>query len=730
MTDQELQEALAPVQQYHRAAHVSPNTVLAAHLRALGVNPVGPTWAYAKYLLEDGLSFAEAAREAVVDLERPTDNPPDQEAIDGVAPPEEREAVEPHDFTTVATVMDSTPSPHLAAFTRRSTSPYMPPGHGNMQWFPKVFGPGDIDGKGAARLLGTPNVPLSTVLIRETAQNSWDARLGHRPVVFTVHLRTLSDLERQVLRERVFTGAGAGLSLHDSLNKPDLRVLEVSDRGTKGLGGPVRNDVEPPLKSPTNYIDLVLNVGAPRDVHLGGGTYGFGKTISYRVSRAGTVLMWSRTVHQNQVQDRLIGSAIGESFALDGIRYTGRHWWGAIRDDGARVEPWTGDDADVLASSVFDSAFTGDETGTSLMIIDPNLGGEDDADDVVRLSEAILWNLWPKLLPNNGQQPMQIELYFDGQHVPLPDIETHPILSGYAEALQLVRATQDGTTYTPQFNSKVLEVRSYRPPTLVGHLALTRYPIVRPLEGDERDTVPVSLPSRHVAWMRHDAELVVRYDEKARLDSEVLHYAAVFKPVEEHDDRFASAEPPAHDDWVPASIEDRRDRSIVNVGLNRIKELINTELAPAPVTKSPDASTSVAALADSLSRLIGAVPGSKPQRSSARTGGGSTRRKKARAQVIEWERSASVAGHRTYTLLVALRDASEAHRVLIDVGVATDGPRLHADELVEVLGWAPSRDSAPTVSTDAPFVVNERRWLHVRAAAGVGIDVSLTCEEV
>lgn len=708
---------------------LSPNTVLAAHIRALGGKPVGPTWSYAKFLLSDGLSFAQAAREAVVDTDLPEGSESPEEsghaspaAVDGDRREVETREAEKHADSTRST----------ASLLRRAHDPYHPPGQGSMQWFPKVFGPGDIDGKGASRLLGTPNVPLSTVLVRETAQNSWDARLGHRALVFTLHLRRLSDVEREVLRHRIFTGPATGLALADTLDKPNLRVLEVSDRGTKGLGGPVRNDVEPPMGSPTNYIDLVLNVGAPRDVHLGGGTYGFGKTISYRVSNAGTVLMWSRTPAAGAIEDRLIGSAIGHSFSLHGTRHTGRHWWGAVRDDGTRVEPWTGEDASVLASAVFDAGFDADETGTSLMIIDPALGGEDDEDDVARLSEAIMWNLWPKLLADSdGQQPMIIELYHDGDKVGLPELATHPILSGFAEALQLVRATQDGSTFTPQFNSKVLEVHCFRPATLVGHVALTRFPSPRSLTGEDRDTVPVSAPAHHVAWMRHDAELVVRYDERSRLDSEVLQWAAVFKPVEEHDDRFASAEPPAHDDWVPASIDQSHDRTIVNVGLRRIREVLGDELAPPPVVKNPeDSTTSVAALADSLSRLIGGVSGSKPQRSPSKGGGGGTRQKKAQPRVVEWIRGTNVSGRRTYMLLVALENARKAQRVLVDVGAATDGPRLHADDLVDVVGWAPSRNADPVIPLEDPFDLRERRWLHVRAAADVGIDVSLSCEEI
>jgi len=757
MTDEELERILDPVREYHKALQVTPNTVLAAHLRALGVHPVGDTWRAAKALMDRGVPIDDAARIAVrssphaddEDAFVPTESLSESEHEEveqaGNSISRTRQGAPTGQSVEIYTQQRSSepvelnaPSEHFGAPPTRSTNRLHRRSHfqqpdldgRRMNWFPKVFGPGDIDGKGASRLLGTPNVPLSTVLVRETAQNSWDARIGTMPVTFALHLRRLNDVERRVLREQVFTGAATGLTLLRALEEPGLRVLEVSDRGTKGLGGPTQNDVEPPLGAATDYIDLILNIGAPRDVHLGAGTYGFGKTISYRVSRAGTILIWSRSVEEGKVEDRLIGSAIGESFALDGKRHTGRHWWGDPRGD-HRIDPWRGVEAAAMGRGVFDAAFRGDETGTSIMIIDPDLGGEDDAEDIERLADAIMWNLWPKLLPDTrGDQPMHIELYADGHRVPLPSVTEHPILAGHAEALQLARATQNGDTFSPRFNTKVHEVWCLRPKTLVGHLGITRYPRTEDVvDGRMRDTIPVTSPSSHVAWMRHDAELVVRYDERPRLDSENLQWAGVFKPVGEHDDAFASAEPPAHDDWVAASIEDKHNRRIVNVALRRIGELIGTELAPPSAAQDGNKpARSVAVLADSLSRLIGATPGSKAERRPTQRSSAS-RPRKPQAQIIRWQRGEVVDGYRTIALLVGVKNATDRVSVTADVGVATDGARMHEPEFVDVLGWKDALDSEAT-TLDATFEPNDQRWLVIRAAAGVGVDASVSCTEV
>lgn len=742
MLNEELERALAPVREHHKAQQVTPNTILAAYIRSMGENPVGMVWETARSLLDHGLGFKDAAERAIADYKAQRAETDAIHTIpsltDGIPQPSLVVSSEDLDARNHENVgnreLENSPESRVhnsaGRLRRRSVTSSDAPMEGYMEWFPKVFGPGDIDGTGAARLLGTPNVPLSTVLIRETAQNSWDARLGHVPVTFGVHLRELHDAERCALRDHVFLGAATGLGLREALERPHLRVLEISDRGTKGLGGPTQNDVEPPLGSATNYIDLILNVGAPRDVHLGGGTYGFGKTISYRVSRSGTVLMWSRSVEGGSVQDRLIGSAIGTSFTRNHRRYTGRHWWGSLRGE-HHVEPWTDHDAATLARGVFDADFDAGETGTSIMIIDPDLGGDTPEDDIQRISDAIVWNLWPKLLPtSSGEQPMHIELYHNGIEIPLPAIDEHPVLAGHAESLQLVRATQNGETFSPRFNTQVLEVWCQRPKTLVGHLGITRFPKPGFTYSDgDRDTVPVRVPSNHIAWMRHDAELVVRYDEKLRLDSEVLQWAGVFKPVEEHDDAFASAEPPAHDDWVATSIENKADRRIVNVGLRRIGELVTAEFAPTTTPSGADGpAKSVAVLADSLARLIASTPGSKPQRRPAQSTNSGTKARTARAQVVRWEREPVVDGYRVIGLLVEVTGATKEVVVTPDVGVATDGTKLREPELADVLGWR--TDGPEGREGDATFSDGQRQWLMVRAAAGAGIDVSFAIQEV
>lgn len=783
MVDQELERALAPVAEFHKAQVPTVNTVLAAYLRAEGVAPVGAVWHAAKKAFAAGADFAEAARTAAMASASRINSEgfePDSHAQgEGAAPqastpeapihPQQGNAETREETLTYPSpeaepprnqAQASSPYPHAVPWDAEvrplSASQETGPDHAagsaasqtgppppvqksdtdaipeRLTWFPKVNGPGDIDGTGAAKLLGTPNVPLSTVLVRETAQNSWDARLGGaRPVRFSMNLRRLSDEELGVLREVVFASPGEGLELGASLSRGELWVLEVSDRGTLGLGGPVRNDLAPPLDSPTNYIDLVLNVGAPRDVRLGGGTYGFGKTISYRVSRSGTVLIWSRSHEPEGIEDRLIGSAIGPSFDLHGKRYTGRHWWGVVPDGGERVEPVRGPAAAALGRSVFQANFEDGETGTSLMIIDPDLGGDDRETDVQRLVDAVIWNLWPKLVPNHeGLIPMPIEVLLEGEQVEIPRVEAHPALRGFVDCLQLVRATQTAKPYTPTFNTEVFEIRSERPKKLLGHLAISRYPYDS-RQSSFSEIAPVNGPMSHVAWMRHDAELVVRYDARAKLDTEGIQWAAVFKPVEDVDDAFAEAEPPAHDHWVPESITDRTHKSYVRVAIRRMRDKVQEFLAPTPGARSETgAPRSAAALGDALAGLVGATRGSAPSMRKARPRSTSRTRSKPAAKILEHVRGEAVDGKRELALKIAV-SGTRGNAVSLDakVGVAVEGARYLDPDLVRMLGWTADPTSGEVSQTPPQLVEGGQAWLVVEADEDVAVQVDVDVKE-
>ncbi|MBL0749255.1 hypothetical protein [Nocardioides baculatus] len=731
---EDLEQALTPVAGHFRATEITPNTVLAAHIRALGGKPVGAPWTVAKQALVDGSSFADAAARAMAGQTTEPSRAASSDEHASLAA-----SFSPATHPTLAETVSISPAAVESGvdFIDTDLAEHEPVSSKDiaaaapLDWFPKVFGPGDIDGEGAKRLLGTPNIPTVSVLVRETAQNSWDARVGHAHVVFRLHLRQATAEERSILRHKVFTGACDGLELTESLAKEDLWLLEITDRGTKGLGGPIRNDLEPPAGASTNFIDLIFNVGAPRDVHLGGGTYGFGKTIAYRASRPGSVVFWTRTHDvQGQLEDRLIGSAIGSSFSSVGLRHTGRHWWGRRVDE--RIEPVVGAEARTLGSAIFRTGFTESQTGTSLLLIDPDLGGDSPREDVTRLAEACVWHLWPKMVRGQGERvPMELEVWLNGSPVQIPDLPKHPILAGHVDSLSAVRSAQQGVAFTPVYNTTTHEIWCEKPRKLLGHLALTRYPISEPLTG-VADLAPVREPSASIALMRHDAELVVKYETFQPLDHPTFQWSGVFKPVADVDDSFALAEPPAHDDWIPASMSDRAQKRDVNVALRRIREQVTEFLRPLASNEDTlSKSTPVAAVADALAGLIGGLEGNAASRRPSKGGERKPASGRPTARVLESLLGDMAEGRRRgYARVACTGKGADPVRLRASIAVGVEGGSDADELLTNIVGW--TNDPMHGLEVRGPersLKPGQESWLVFEFDPALAVDVNVRLAE-
>lgn len=670
---EELEAALAPVREYFSGKTINDNTVLAAYMRAAGLPAAGAAWSQAKSAVNQGYSFVAAVRLAESDGGEKDPRPSTATASRGRGPENDR-----------------------------------------LDWFPKQFGPGDLDGLGAQRLLGTPNISPADVLVRETAQNSWDA--GLQPVTdFCINLRYLGRSAVAVLRDKVLVGEAPIAGLRSLLRSDSIRVLEISDRGTVGLNGPVRNDraVEPGVD--TNFIDLLFNIGAPRDVHLGGGTYGFGKTIAYTASSVGTVLYWSRCEGELGIEDRLIASALGDGYDSGGKRFTGRHWWGRAIASENRVEPVTGSLANTLGRAIFAKPFKSHETGTSILILDPVIDSHEGESSVQTLADAIVRNLWPKLLRDQTDRRfMRIELQSDGSAHDLPEIESHPQLGGYATCLRAVRDAQSDVQSVIEtswpFPVRVHEVRSQKPNKLLGHIALTRYPTPA--------AVQASAPSRSVALMRNRAELVVKYLERPGASVDGFLWAGVFKPVESTDDSFADAEPPAHDDWVVESISDPRRKRDVNISLREIKKHSDSFLAPVKNgLDSSGAGVPLGFIGDMLSDLIiqSHEHLDRPSNNSKKRGRGGKRSARPIAVLADvgYEPSTRQSWVRTSLSVEVERASSSGTSVEVGVSVGVDGGSWPDPEMIDLLGWDDANNGT------GGFVLGPRRFKQKESAVYV-----------
>jgi hypothetical protein len=490
-----------------------------------------------------------------------------------------------------------------------------------VEWVPESYPrAGGLAAAGFYKLLGRPRLDPLTVLVRETAQNSWDARLDNvNPVAFTVQGWHHTDDERHSLRSEVFVDAkkAVGTHLDRELASPELIGLYITDRNTKGLSGPLQADEADPDNT-YDWVDFVLNVGKANTQGHTGGTYGFGKTISYVVSAANAVVIHSRTRYKGRDQTRLIACAIGEEFTRAKRLYTGRHWWGEREQD--VPGPVTGQAADRLAARIGMPEFNPGETGTNILIIAPDLGGRTPEQAMRFIAESVTWHLWPKLIERSGKRAMDIDVSWNGETVAIPRPEDRPPLQGFAQAFQAVLDGRAGdkSPLGMRFDS----IRCQRPATAVGTLATV--PLVyreRAVvdDGSNPDDSEAPAPaavivgvSHHVALLR-TPELVIEYLEGPPPTEGGTEWAGVFRARDEHDGYFAAAEPPTHDSWNPSLLPKSQGRTIVNVGLREIRKVLENRWAQRKRASHEDAS-STAVIADELAHLIRSVEAKGPGR--------------------------------------------------------------------------------------------------------------------
>lgn len=441
-------------------------------------------------------------------------------------------------------------------------------------------------GENFLKLLGAPATdPLQTG-IREALQNIADAALPGRGPEIWIRLRRLAPEQLNSLRIEVLADLPQQEKSRQQLgnflarNRP--LVLEICDFNAVGLGGPVRADMVPDGNTRTDFIDFMMNVGSPRDVPGGGGTYGFGKAALYRLSRSTTILVDTLPANGDPPGRRLMACHLGASFyAMENgtrRRYTGRHWWGLIHGDPApRVEPLVGAEAERLAAALGFPAREGGRTGTSIMILDFDLRAvtnsadeERDAGDSPdllsvgnRIVEAVLWNFWPRMMQSTPEdRRFNVRVEVDGKSLEIPEPEQFPPLDLFCRAMEYVRECDPN-------HSEV--IRSLRPARELGRLAIARgcraprTPVVR-----ENSLFPEK--AHHIALMR-PVELVVRYLDGTPLPDESVEWAGVFRVVEdaEVERAFAESEPPAHDDWNPANLLKGPHKTFVNVALREVK---------------------------------------------------------------------------------------------------------------------------------------------------------------
>ncbi|MGB5796464.1 MAG: hypothetical protein WBH51_11825 [Mycolicibacter algericus] len=508
-----------------------------------------------------------------------------------------------------------------------------------IRWWSQPFPPeGGQTAEGIKRQLGRPRLPEYAVLVREAVQNSWDARRddGERAIEVRFELRRLGGYAVAWRRTLGTTsGASSGPGLLNKLNS-DSWILTVSDRGTNGLGGPIRSD-EPHVPGVSaDFVQFIRNVGEPRDKQFGGGTYGFGKGVFYRVSEAGAILVDTLNSEGDARSRRLMGAALGGiETAPDGRRLTGRHWWGQIND--GIPDPLLDTTAAEVAAELGLPGFADGRTGTDVTVLLPDLQLDEIEHDPQMLGEQLrgylYWYLWPKMGSLTRRRDIDFSLSIDGREFQLPEIHDLPVLSEFAKTLDNV-ASRGGNDFTmPTHANKYGRL---------GHLSI-EFTLPDVFHGEtevwssiER-VAPIQRPYRHVCRMRQ-TELVVDYFEGEPMPVTNIGYVGSFVTSQSVDEFFAQAEPPTHDAWEVGTLSGSA-KGIVQGAKRFLIEECRKQVEARTGAKSK-AVRGLGRLSSSLGALVqgatGTRPGPQKKGSGAPYKGGSSPGRSSRVKTVQY----------------------------------------------------------------------------------------------
>jgi hypothetical protein len=486
---------------------------------------------------------------------------------------------------------------------------------------------GNMHGAGFQRLLGRPPLSLVQTVVREALQNCVDATTGTSGPEVLLRMRTLAPTQQENLRKLVFPQLPRAISsrdlLRNALQRESLRVLEICDFNTVGLAGATRADLATEDDEPSNFVNFLRNVGAARDVHHGGGTYGYGKTSLYALSGCGTIVTDSLTTFRGRPTRRVMGCHLGESFRASGPdgsprHFTGRHWWGGEVVDGS-LEPATGGHAEAIASALGMPERPPGRSGTTIMILDPRFESDDAEDVKDELIEAVLWNFWPRMAASTpSHRQLRVSLEIEGAVAPIPRPEDFPPLDLFAQALERHRR-----------KDRLTEIPCGRPKKVLGNLVMCSGLTGQRIGPAVRSDSAIPRQACHIALMR-PVELIVRYLPGDAFADPRYEWAGVFicSEDDEVESAFADAEPPAHDDWIPSNLPNGNARTFVRVALRRLTEHARRFTQATGVSASPqEGGPSLAHTASVMGRLLATSLGQGPGRPPSKSRTPGSRRK-------------------------------------------------------------------------------------------------------
>ena len=330
-----------------------------------------------------------------------------------------------------------------------------------------------------------------------------------------------------------------------------LRLLYIDDWNTRGLGGPVHDDV-----GDADFFKFCFAIGDADKVDDAGsgGSYGYGKSVFAEASDIRSIFVFSvicPTEENDSDHARLIGLSWFDKHRLQDTPYTGRGFFGAQDPtDNGVVKPLVNDEANELAKRLGFEVRGENDTGLSLLVVGTQVSPES-------LRESIETHWWPRLLDGS----LDVRLFENGKKIDPPRPVKRDDLKPFISCYRIIGGIEEPVPPS-QAQGKLQKI---------GDLELGRWAAVALDDVDAEDQADDGVQNC-VALMR-TPRMVVEYFVVGRPYR--IPIAGVFVADAAADTALKLSEPPAHDRWDQNSSRLRRDqynhKQVVAKVLERIK---------------------------------------------------------------------------------------------------------------------------------------------------------------
>ncbi len=475
---------------------------------------------------------------------------------------------------------------------------------------PFMPGAGTINASGVLKNINGSGLSLTEIFLRETVQNSFDARLDDKDSktkksTLNYSLRAFHFNEQQYKSIIELLSTDNKNSYFNTYVRPNINKemlnIEVSDTNTTGLSGPIEPTDKIGDQNFTNFVYFTGN-DKKKDKNSGG-SYGFGKAALFAYSKARTIFVYTRMKssyemsNRKSYQSRFIVIASDERIENSN---SDRCWWGrktayTDKERGMYAAPIIGNDADEIAKSLGIEKFGEEQTGTKIIALNagPDIlpsdkyENEKSIDTIFKedLPKYIVHWYWNKIIDKS----INFSVLYENQIIQIDDPTKLYPYKIFCEAYRKLLTVDSKTPDT----KKLCKISQTRPSVNLGYVSVVSTPVMR---NNYEELFPIfKNKSPIVAFMRGIGNVVYYEQFEMKEDSLETTCYGVFKtdvnaktqngPDSEIDHYFRDIENQTHDKWIHRSEVSRYDYSktvqkiVQEVVLNSCTEEIDEQKA-------------------------------------------------------------------------------------------------------------------------------------------------------